>query len=400
MAVTMVSGSRATDLVSSSLIKRSVFDAIYNFDPYQTPVQQFFMGNKNARLATGNIKFEIQEDVLVPHSTTAASVTGGSATETITVATNTGYYFKAGDLVRNDVSHEVLRVTASAASTIAVTTLDATALITAVASSSTFLKMSPAFGEGTASATALSTQGTFPYNLTQIIKKSVHMTGTQMATENYGGSDWVNQRLKATKEWKLELERAWIFGIRNVTTTAGAQVRTTGGLLDSTSGSMGITDSSQFAGAADGESVPSEAWFFQTFLKNLFAKGSNEKVMLCGGSLLQGINDYSKVKQQTKVGEKEYGVDVNVILCPFGRLKLIWHPMLEANYANWGIAIDRDDYMKYRFLSANGVSRDMQYQQNIGTVGTDERKDQYLAEVGFHLAGGSQGVHRILYPGA
>ena len=260
--------------------------------------------------------------------------------------------------------------------------------------------MAPAFAEGSAAATANSTQGTFPYNYCQIIKEAVDMSGTQMATDNYGGSDWVNQRLKATKQWKLDMERAWIFGDRGINTTAGGYIRYTGGLLDDTSGSMGIADWSQFSGAADGDSVPDEAWFFKTFLKTLFAKGSNEKIMLCGASLLQGIADYSKVKQQTAISEKEYGVDVRVIFCNFGRLKLIWHPMLEANYANWGIAIDRNDYMKYRFLSANGVSRDMQYQTNLQTAGYDERKEQYLAEVGFHLAGGSQGVHRVLYPGA
>jgi hypothetical protein len=64
------------------------------------------------------------------------------------------------------------------------------------------------------------------------------------------------------------------------------------------------------------------------------------------------------------------------------------------------IAIDRDDYMKFRYLAANGENRDFQYQDNIGTPGTDARKAQYFAEVGFQLAGGSQGVHGVLYPGA
>jgi len=77
----------------------------------------------------------------------------------------------------------------------------------------------------------------------------------------------------------------------------------------------------------------------------------------------------------------------------------VWHPMLESAYSTWGIGVDQQDYMKYRYLSGNGVNRDMQYQDNIGTVGTDERKAQYLAEVGMDFAGGGQGVHRILYPG-
>ena len=119
------------------------------------------------------------------------------------------------------------------------------------------------------------------------------------------------------------------------------------------------------------------------------------------------LTHFQKVKQQTKPMEKEYGVDVRTIITPFGQLKLVWHPMLSADgsssgvgYNNWAIGVDRDEYFKYRFLSANGVSRDMQYQTDIQTPGTDEKKAQYLAEVGWHIAGGGQGVHRILKPGA
>lgn len=56
MSVSTVRGIRTTDLVSSSLIKRDVYEAIYNFKPYQTPIVQFFLANKFAKLRTGNPK--------------------------------------------------------------------------------------------------------------------------------------------------------------------------------------------------------------------------------------------------------------------------------------------------------------------------------------------------------
>jgi len=204
---TMVSGIRTTDKVSSSLIKREVYEEIFDFKPYQTPLTQWYMASKRNKVAVGNPKYELQEDVLVPHSTTAATVTGGGTTETITVATGTGVYFKAGDIVRISTATsagENVRVTASAANTVAVESLDASANITA-ASSATLTLASYAFAEGSASATALSTQSTFPYNYTEILKRAVHMSGTQMATVNYGGSDWTNQRVKATERFKLAM---------------------------------------------------------------------------------------------------------------------------------------------------------------------------------------------------
>jgi hypothetical protein len=398
---TMVRGMRTTDYVSSSLIKREVFDAIYNFKPYQTPVAQWYMANKRNKLRTGNPKFEIQEDILTPHTVAlSAAISGGGATESLTAAVDY-IYTKQFDLLLNPSNGEVYRVTSAVSSaTVAVTRWPSGNITADTNAARTLIVIGTAFGEGTASAQALSTQGTFPINYTQILKKAVEMSGTQEATENYGGNDWVNQRVKATEEFKNDIERMSIFGIQGVVTTGGGYVRASSGFLDSTSGGMGITNTSQFIGAADGESFCTETYFFNTFLKNLFAKGTNEKVLYCGANALIAINDFSKIKQQTKVVEKEYGVDVVTVICPFGRVKLEWHPMLENLYSNWAIGVDRDDYLKYRFLSANGKNRDMQYQENIHTPGTDERKDQYLAEIGMHLAGGSQGVHRILYPGA
>lgn len=389
-----IRGIRTQDLVSSSLIKRDVYDAIFNFKPYQTPVEQFFMAEKAAKYAVGNPKFELQEDVLVPHIDTvndASGIAGGAATETITVSNGT--YWKVGDIMHVAVNQENLRVTAVSTNDISVSKVGS-GNITAAANASTLIRIAPAFAEGSASAQALSTVSTFPYNYTQITKEAVHMSGTQMATVNYGGSDWTNQRVKATEQFKLNEERKWWFGTRYQDTTAGAQIFFSGGILDSNS--IGISNRSQFVGS----DFATETYFFNTFLKTLFAKGTNEKVLYCGATALLAINDFSKVKQQTKVSEKEYGVDVQTIITPFGRAKLVWHPLLENDYANWAVGIDRDNYLKYAFLSGNGFSRDMQFQDNIGTVGTDERKAQYLAETGLHMAGGGQSVHRVLYPGA
>lgn len=393
----MVRGMRTTDLVSSSLAKRDVFDAIYLIDPYQTPITQFFLGNKAAKLSTGNVTFEVQEDVLVPHSDTwTDALVGGATTEADIVVSNIGYYI-VGSVIRNTVKDENYFVTAvdTANSEIDIRKVGS-GNITATPAGSTYLIIGTSFAEGSASATAISTVSTFPFNYTEIKKKSVEMSGTQMATENYGGSDWVNQRIKATREFKLDLERMWIYGIRNRIASAGGDRWFSSGLLDQTPGAMGITDKSQFVG----NDFASEDFFFKTYLKNLFAKGSNRKTLYLGADAILAVNDFSKVKQQTRVAEKEYGVDVVTIITPFGVCDLVFHPILEGPYSNWVIGVDKGDYMKYRFLSANGVSRDIQYQQNIHTPDVDERKDQYLAQIGLHLAGGSQGIHRILYPGA
>lgn len=395
---TMVRGIRTTDLVSSSLIKREVWEAIYNFKPYQTPVMQFLFANKRNKYAVGNPKVEIQEDVLVPHSDTVTdALTGGATTEADVVVTNIGY-FKVGDVIRNTTANENYRVTAvdTANAEIDIKKVGS-GNITATVANWTALILGPAFAEGSASAQALSTQGTFPFNYTEIMKQAIHMSGTQKATVNYGGNDWTHQWVKATEEIKNFIERMSLFGVRHLdSATAGGYIRHTGGFIDTQTDSMGIQDVSQYVG----DDFCTESYFFKTYCKNLFAKGSNEKVLYCGSDALLAINEFSAVKQQTKVGEKEYGYDVNLILTPFGRARLVWQPFMEGEYSNWVFGVDRDDYLKYFYLSANGENRDLHFEESIGTPGTDEDKAQYLSEMGFHLAGSGQGVHRRLYPGA
>ena len=392
-------GIRTTDLASTSfaLMKRSVYDAMFDFKPYQTPITQFLMASKRNKIAVGNPKFEAIEDTLIPVTATATSIAASGTAQTIVVDAN-GLAFPVGSVIRIEATNENAYVsTCTSATSLAIRALDNSTALTA-ATNTLIRVIGIVSAEGGASPVAASTVATQPYNYTQITKRAIHMSGTQMASINYGmSSDWTHQRMKATEEFKLDWERTNVFGIRNILTTSGAHLRFAGGLLDmSTTDGMGIQDYSQYVG----DNFADEAFFFNTYCKNLFAKGSNEKVLYCGSDSLLGINDFSKIKQQTKVGEKEYGVDIQVILTPFGRAKLVWHPVLEGEYSNWVVGVDRDDYLKYAYLSGNGVNRDMQWQDNIQVADEDERKAQYLAEWGPWLAGGAQGVHRVLYPGA
>lgn len=402
MATTIVTGGRTTDLVSSSLIKRDVYEAIFLFKPYQTPMTQFFMANKYAKARTGNPKYEAQEDILVPYRTTTSSVAASNTAQNLTVPSGEGLYFKAGDVIRIHLTNENARVQSSASTTINILPLDGSGgtAFTLVAASTVLSRVGFAAAEKGLSPTALSTQSTFPYSYTQILKQSVNLSGTQEATDNYGGDDWTNQRMKATEEFKLDIERMSIYGIRNVTATAGGYIRFSSGLLDTTSGAMGITDATQFVGGSDGTTFATEDEFFLTYVPTLFAKGSNRKTLYCGSSAIALIGGYSRVKQQTRVAESEYGYAIDTIKTQFGMIDLVWHPLLEGSYTNWAIGVDKEGFMKYRFLNANGKNRDIQFQENIQTPDSDERKSQYLAEIGFQLAGGSQGVHRKLYPGA
>jgi hypothetical protein len=360
---------------------------MYLFEPFQTPITQWMWFQNSNNYTVGNPKFELMEDTLVPHTDTlTVAVAGGGTTENLTV---TDYrLYQLGTLIHQPLNQETYRVTATPSSTTVAVAKVGSGNITACAAGVVILS-SGAYSEGSAAAIAVSTISTFPYNYCQIDKEAINLTNTQKNTDNYGGDDWTNQQAKALKQIKLKIERSALFGRRFLIASSSSVkgTRMTGGLFDS---DVGVTDYSQYTGYEC-----DETFFFKTFLPALYAKGTNVKKMYCGIDLMLQINDYSKAKQFTNVVEKEYGVDITKIKHPQGVLELQWHPMFEREYSYWGLALDRGDYIKHVTLKNRGL----QYEENL-TIGTDEKKDQYIIEHGWHIAGAGQGVHRQIKPGA
>jgi hypothetical protein len=198
-----VAGIRTTDVASTSfaLMKRSVYDAMFDFKPYQTPIAQYYMANKRNKIAVGNPKYEVIEDTLIPYTATVTSIAASGTAQTVVLDAN-GLAFPVRTVLRIDKTGENCVVTTcTSATSIAVRALDNSTALTAT-TNSVVRAIGIVTTEGAASPVAASTTATQPYNYTQINKRAVHMSGTQMASVNYGmSSDWVHQREKATEEY-------------------------------------------------------------------------------------------------------------------------------------------------------------------------------------------------------
>src|SRR5574343_479179 len=130
-------GIRTTDLASTSfaLMKRSVYDAMFDFKPYQTPITQFYMANKRNKIAVGNPKFEAIEDTLIPYTATVTSIAASGTAQTI-VLDATGLAFPVGTVLRIHNTHENCVVTTcTSATSIAVRALDNSTALTATTGS-------------------------------------------------------------------------------------------------------------------------------------------------------------------------------------------------------------------------------------------------------------------------
>lgn len=386
---TSVSGSRGTSSVGSSAAIREVQEAMITFEPYQTPMLTKLMTSKFGKKPTGNQKFEWIYSSLLPRVDTV-TITGGAASEdNITVGDSTLY--QVGTKFVVDSTGEVVIVDSIASSQIDITKVGS-GNITA-ASSAAIHFLGDSFEQGSSSATAKSVNKAFEYNYVEIFKKAVHETDSQAATVEYGPVDWDRNKMDRMAEFKLDIEANFLHGIR--TTSTGYQNGSytqfyAGGVFDSTASFISATYA--YAGTE-----PGEDYFFKTFLKGAFSKGSNSKTLYAGATLKQAITNFSKVKQQTRTAESQYGVSIDRVLCDFGTLDLVWHPMLDGEFAGRGILIDnRPGVLQYRYLAGNGRNRDLNFYEYPHFEEADSRKGEWKGEIGMQLEGNE--YHAIIKP--
>jgi len=379
---TSLAGARATSGVGASAAMRDVDEAMVSFKPYQTPILTHLLTSKFGKKPTGNQTVEWMTSSLLPRTDTVTISGGSSSEDAITTGDSTLY--QVGTKFVIDASGEVCIVDSIASSAVDITKVGS-GNITAAAAGSTIHFLGDAFEQGSSSATAMSVNKVFPFNYVEILKRSVHETSSQRATQEYGPNDWNRNKLDRMDEFKLDVEMSMLKGIR--TTGTGVQNGSftqyyAGGLFDGSANFISTT----YAYSGD---EPSEDWFFDTMLRGAFTKGSNRKRLYCGSALLGAINNFSKIKQQTKVSESQYGVDITRIKHPQGELELAWHPMLDGDvFTKQGVLLDLGmDYLRYRYLAGNGVNRDLNFREFPQFEEQDSRKGEWIGEVCVQISG-------------
>lgn len=380
---TAVAGNRATSNVGTSAAIRDVQKAMITFQPYQTPLLTKLMSEKTGRKPTGNFKFEYSYSTLVPRTSTV-TLTGGAANED-NITVGSADLFQVGTMFVVDSTGEVCVVDSIASSQIDVTKVGS-GNITAV-TTATVRFIAPSFEEGSVSAQAISVNKNFEYNYTQEVKKAVQATGRQTAMVEYGEEDWMRNKRDRMAEWKIDIEASLLFGRTHLMTTGITgtyQQSFTGGLFYGSGNNAYINGVDTTAlGSID------ETYFFGTLAKNIFAKGSSTKRLYCGSGIKNKISSFSRANLLTKVGDKEYGVDIRKVETDFGLLEVVWHPMLEGTkYSAWGTVLDLEgDYIKYRFLNGNGVNRDFKFVDYPQFDENELKKGEWKADIGWQIEG-------------
>jgi len=207
-------------------------------------------------------------------------------------------------------------------------------------------------------------------NYTQIFRTTIAVSRTEAKSKLYGGSDITYLRAKKGTEHALDIERAfWLGEKKSSTGTNGHPMRSTGGILEFIeSGGSYVQDQGGILTAPD----------FNTFLREGFTYGNDTKTFICGGLVLQAINEFARGQIQMRPLEKSYGMQISEYVTAFGKINIIHNPVIfTGDYAGYGFLLDMDCF-KYRYLTDS----DTKLRTNIQAPDVDGVIDEYISEVG------------------
>jgi hypothetical protein len=282
-----------------------------------------------------------------------------------------GSYFRAGMLVKNPRTGEVVLVSSISTNTLTVVRAFGETSAAIMNDNDPLLILGNVNEEG---ATAPGDAGGSPSavsNYTQIFRTPFSVTNTANASKVYGSNKLLLQEQKDKGVLhRIDMERSFLFGEFKEDTTGTNVKRATRGLL-------GFLD--QNTTDASGALTETE---FNTWLRDVFKYGSSKKMLLASPLVVSVIDSWGVGKLQlVPEAQATYGLHVNRYICSHGELLIVKEPLFEGTiYGGYAAAIDLGN-IKYRYMQG----RDTSLKTNIQANDADGRRDEYLTEAGLEV---------------
>lgn len=357
--------------------------------------------SKMKKETTDDPEYSWYEEELSIVRMTIASITTTTIT-TITASTGSALDLKEGDLLLIEpvtetagFADEIARVAVTPTTTTAISVTRGSAGTTAATTSTTtsVTLIGSAYAEGTLSPDATSRNPTKVTNYTQIFKDAYQLTGTAEKTRTRTGDPVKNDKKRKMFDHATRQEFAYLFGKKSEDLTGGSNskpLRMTGGLLQ------------KLAEATASYSHCSKVWTatmtVDTFLAAVYpvfdygtqsgSTAGNERLVLAGNTALNAMNSMAKDDGQIQYDGtvKVYGMDLRKYVLPQGTLYLRTHPLMNVHgrFKSSMFILDPSGIV-YRPLK----DRDTKMQDNIQANDSDSRKGQWMTEAGIechHLA--------------
>ena len=342
-----------------------MLDHIYTLDPESNPALTVLTARAQVKKAES---FEIKhlEDQPIPEQDL---VNGAQTNVETTIEVDNGPYHRAGDVILNPRTGELIRVTAVATNDLTVTRGYGGTTAAAMNDNDNLLNLGTPEEEGARGPAAKNTVVVTKSNYTEILKTSVHVSRTVEQTSLYGMEERARQRARKGAEHARDWEQKLFHGIKSEDTTTGsAPIRMTGGI------DQHIVTNILDAGGAMTEST------FLDFLGDVFRYkvdgGSGSRAMFSSREVINTINTWGTGKLETVAGGSKLGFKVTTYATPYGDLDVVNHPLLETAYAGYAYIVDMAGIL-IRPLQPTVLQTDIQENDEDG------HRDQYLTEQGF-----------------
>jgi len=383
MAVTVLTGAVDDNVILSNRRVIDMDNVIKQLEPDEAPLVT--MLQKVSSRPAKSQKVEWLQDQLMPRLTTLNN--GGNVTAIATtciVATGTGSYFRAGDVLRMS-NGENVKVSSISTDTLTIVRSIGAVAAAIITDLTDVIKIGNASAEGATLGTIKSTKQVGQYNYCQIQRDPFGFTNTLIESDLYGGKEPEYEAKKKMIEHKRQIENTLFFGQRDLDTSGSTPVGYAGGIVDFVSSNI----------TASAGTLTQSA--FETFMRGAFRYGSRNKVLFASPLLVSALSSFPLGKlapNDTGSGVKDYGVSLSTYRAASGATVQIsekrdWYDFSTTSnqVGGWGVLVDMDD-VEMRPLRSTKLLPGRQANDE------DSTKQEYLTEYSFQL--GNEQNHAIL----
>ena len=347
---TLLTGSEST-IQNTDNNPRAMDANVYELEPNQAPLC-VLTSQLNSRPA-GNPKVEWLQDQPMPRITTLSA----SATSAASGFTPNADIFRVGDVVRFSGLGFGLVVTVTATNYVGGTAIGTQ--VSAATGQELYL-IGNAHAEFASMDEIKFPQLGSQYNYAQIFRTPLGVSGTEDATEHYGGPERARLRKKFGIEHARKIEQSYFFGIKSISSTT----RTCDGVQNLITTNV----------TANNGGMTEKTW--QTFLVSAFRYGSDRKVAFCSPTAIAAIESCARanLRVNDNVANK-YGIQMKTYVSGQGVVDLVAHKSWNDSsvYNGYAILIDMD-------AMYDRVLRPTRLRPDIQAPDADGFKDEYLTE--------------------
>lgn len=183
------------------------------------------------------------------------------------------------------------------------------------------------------------------------------------------------RRLQALERITKRIELSYFLGIKGTGTGQNGTIYYTGGIKNAID-TFGLTQNALNGNGGTGVALDD----FYTWTQSFMVVGSDTKLMFCGPLAYAAITQYAlnntagfRIMNQETV----FGMNITVILTPFGEISLAFHPLFKDAIAlnSWAFVVDLQ-------LVKQKVMEPLFLEPNIQLPGQDSYKEQFRAKLG------------------